>query len=771
MADCDPKQTLNPTNYSVKSELKMQVTKIRVRNFRLLRDISIDLEDELSVIIGKNNCGKTSLLLILDKFIGSGYSKNSFSFDDFNVNFKEELKSRIEGTELQPGASSFIGISLKLFISYDEHDDLSNIGNKVIMDLDPENRVVVLAFEYYLSEDSFEELKRDYKAYCDKRTADKKKPKGLFFFLKEHHGSYFQQSRKSLQYNMEVQEEDDTVFTDLLKEKIQLDKIICFKWISARRNVSNKDSEKSLSSQSSRIYKKLEANSSNPTVIEEFKDALSNTDDDLNRIYETIFQEVIDDVRRFGGINQDDSIIKIVSSLQHKELLEENTTVMYDLGSTDHSLPENYNGLGYMNLISMIFEIKIMLHDFQKEKDEKISDINLLFIEEPEVHTHPQMQRIFIKNIKSLLQNGVVCENGENRKLQTILTTHSSHIVSESDFEDIKYFKRNADGIISKNLKELKSEYGKDNAHYKFLKQYLTLHRSELFFADKAIFIEGDTERILLPAMMKKLDQEDMKKELEDEMDASLPLLSQNVSVIEVGAYSHVFERFIDFIGIKSLIVTDIDAVKTVPQIDGDGKIKKNADGTDKTKDESCPVSEGTKTSNFSLKFFYGKDKSLADFIAFPLDERTLIKNLDSATWENDANGHLLCIYQTKENNSDSKEYHARSFEDAFLHINMELIKSNVLDDEDNFINNNPFVSLTNKYIKPFIASGSVYDLATKGVGSKPSFAMEILLSSTEEEITFTHKNSGKEVSLTMEFSNWHVPEYIREGLQWLKQD
>lgn len=443
----------------------MQVTKIQVRNFRLLRDISIDLEEQLSVIIGKNNSGKTSLLLILDKFIGSVYSKNNFSFDDFNISFKEELKSIIESTESQSGAFPFIGISLKLFIEYDEQDDLSNIGNKVIMDLDPDNRIVVLAFEYYLSEERLKALKKDYKAYCDKRTIEKKEIKDIFSFLKEHHTVYFESSRKSLQYNMELQKEDEAVFTDLVKEKIRLDKIINFKLISARRSVSNKDSEKSLSSQSSRIYKKLEDKNKNPTVIEDFKDTLSNTDDKLNIIYETLFKEVIDDVKRFGGIKQDDSIIKIVSSLQHKELFEENTTVMYDLGSTDHSLPENYNGLGYMNLISMIFEIKILLHDFQKNKDEKPSDINLLFIEEPEVHTHPQMQRIFIKNIKSLLQNGIKCDDGENRKLQTILSTHSSHIVAECDFEDIKYFKRCTDGIVSKNLKDLKSAYSGQICH------------------------------------------------------------------------------------------------------------------------------------------------------------------------------------------------------------------------------------------------------------------------------------------------------------------
>lgn len=131
----------------------MQITKIRVQNFRLLKDISIDLEDELSVIIGKNNCGKTSLLLILDKFIGKDYSKNSFSFDDFNVTFKEELRETIENQDAQGKISTPLRISLKLFIEYDEQDDLSNIGNKVIMDLDPENKVVVLAFEYLLPEE------------------------------------------------------------------------------------------------------------------------------------------------------------------------------------------------------------------------------------------------------------------------------------------------------------------------------------------------------------------------------------------------------------------------------------------------------------------------------------------------------------------------------------------------------------------------------------------------------------------------------------------
>ena len=70
----------------------------------------------------------------------------------------------------------------------------------------------------------------------------------------------------------------------------------------------------------------------------------------------------------------------------------------------------------------------------------------------------------------------------------------------------------------------------------------MTLNRAELFFADKAILIEGDTERILIPAMMKKIDEE---SSVEDEK-----LLSQNISIVEVGAYSQVYEKLIS-LGLK----------------------------------------------------------------------------------------------------------------------------------------------------------------------------------------------------------------------------
>ncbi|MCM2591452.1 ATP-dependent endonuclease [Rossellomorea marisflavi] len=746
----------------------MKVSKISVRNFRLLQNFSIDLERDLSLILGKNNCGKTSLLLVLDKFLNG----KSFSFDDFSISFKDELKKVLESYKTEDEEPfPFLGISLKLFIEYDDLDDLSNIGDKVIMDLDPKNRMVVLGFEFYLSKENFISLKRNYEVVKRAREEKSSPQYSILSFVKNNISDYFKIAKKSILFDIEQQREKDEFFTDLIKENIKIEKIINFKWINAKRNVSNKDKERSLSSQSAAIYKKMEGGKINNDVIEKFKDQLTDTDEKLEKIYKEMFKEIIDDVKKFGGTKQDESLIKITSTLQHKDLLEDNTTVVYGTESEGIQLPENFNGLGYMNLISMIFEIKIILHEFQKDKDTNPSDVNLLFIEEPEVHTHPQMQRVFIKNIKSLLANGIPVEKGINRKLQTIISTHSSHIVSESDFEDVKYFKKENSSVISNNLKDLKNEYGEHESYYKFIKQYLTLHRADLFFADKAIFIEGDTERILLPAMMKKIDTDDELKELNQPASNLIPLLSQNISIVEVGAYSHIFEKFIDFIGVKSLIITDLDSVKIVPEKDSDGKIKLKQDGSRKMKEVACPVSEGERTSNASLKFFYGSNLTINNFITLSLNEKVLRKDDQTKVWCSDSEGHVLFVYQLKEVNGDSEDYHARSFEDSFFHINKDFILQNTLNISGDFIGNKNFPSLRKNKIQEFLTRDiNSYEMA-EGVIRKPSFAMDILINSKIREYRFCDILTKEEKIIKDEFSNWSIPKYIEEGLRWLKID
>ena len=49
----------------------MRIDRIQVSNFRSLRNLEVNLEKYLSVVVGKNNSGKTSLLLALERFLGS----------------------------------------------------------------------------------------------------------------------------------------------------------------------------------------------------------------------------------------------------------------------------------------------------------------------------------------------------------------------------------------------------------------------------------------------------------------------------------------------------------------------------------------------------------------------------------------------------------------------------------------------------------------------------------------------------------------------------
>lgn len=456
----------------------VKLIKLQIENFRSLRNLEVDLEEYLSIIVGKNNSRKTSLLIALERFLSS--SNSSFEFDDFNLDFRQHVLALAENKIQPDDPYPFCGIRLRVFIEYSDDDDLGNVGNKVIMDLDPENKWIVLDFLYHLSSEYLEILRRDYKAHEDKK---KDKAQDVLRFLRENHRAYFKVARRSVQFDHAARKVQEDIFVDLIRESVHLDDIIAFKRIAARRSVSNKETDKTLSTMSSKIYSAMSSDARDEEVFESFKVALSDTDDQLDNIYNQLFKEVIDDVRRFGGVKEGDTQLQIRSTLQHRELLEDNTTVMYGQGAEMHVLPESYNGLGYLNLISMIFDIKIILNEFKRGNKPKPADINLLFIEEPEAHTHPQMQAIFIKNIKNLVGRSVSNADGIERPLQTILSTHSAHIVAESEFDDIKYFKKTAGATVAKGLRDLHAMYkasGKDG-HYTFLKQYLTLHRSQLF--------------------------------------------------------------------------------------------------------------------------------------------------------------------------------------------------------------------------------------------------------------------------------------------------
>jgi predicted ATP-dependent endonuclease of OLD family len=710
----------------------MKIEKIIVKNFRLLKAFSIDLEDSLSLVIGKNNVGKTSLLLILDQFLGAkGEYKRSFRFNDLNLDAQEQLKELMNNALVDEDIynSQAISISLRLIISYTDKDVLANVS-PLLMDLDVDNHYLALGFDHYLSYDGYKELHQEcamQKAKHDAKYAesDEKPIFDVIGFLDENAIGHFQLLRKTIKIDKDGNLDEADYIDIKTIPNFKMENVILFQSIGARRAVDNADVDKTLSSKTSDLYKAIEENEEQLEAKENFLEQLKETDVKLSSIYADIFADIINKIRLFGGISKDDTIIKVISSLQHRELLKGNTTVKYEHDSKD--LPESFNGLGYMNLISIIFDIELMRKKFAKMKEQNgLADINLLFIEEPEAHTHPQMQYIFIKNIKALLNEGVKDEFGNTKPLQYIVTTHSSHIVADSNYDDIKYIHRliGKNEVKAKSLRDLSKQYV-NNDHLRFLKQYITINRSELFFADKAILIEGDTERILLPAIIKKLDVTEVPAKSE------LPLLSQNVSIIEVGAHAEIFVKLLYFLELtKVLVLTDFDCCSP----DGYHEKQKYERGKNQV------------TSNTALRYFYGNDVKSDDLNAKLATDKHFIWDETQIKMTANEHGNYMVCYQTSEG-----DYQPRSFEDDFIALNKQFILEKEFSER----------AIAHTYKEGFVEPANAYEVADK-VKSKAMFAFEILLNS--EEKTLDEKGSKDP------FGGWEIPAYIKEGLLWLRK-
>lgn len=677
----------------------MKIAKINISNYRLLKSFYLDVEENISLVIGKNNTGKTSLLSVMDKFLNPG-SRKGFSYNDLNADFKKQLEKIVISEEIAGEDWTNQMVNMKIYIDYDESDNLENIS-ELILNLDPLDHTLILSFEYYLSYEKYLLLRAEFSVFNGGGLKDR----GFDFFINRNLLSYFKQRVKVLESGNESNfiEIDDGIVRRIINLEV----------ISAKRDIDNEgngaEHGRALSRFSSDYYKARSA--TNTIDLGNLQKGLWEADTKFTTAYSTIFKPVIENIKRFCTHGSTEPALQVISNIREEKLLSDNTSVIYE--QDGHTLPEDYNGLGYLNLFAIIYCIHLRLDKFKRQEaiDVKPADINLLFIEEPEAHTHPQMQYSFIRNIKAML-----AEESKGINLHTIISTHSSHIVSQSDLNDIKYFYRDFEdnNIIARNLSELQALYIKPGStadekkeqqrRFQFLRQYLTLERAELFFADKAVFIEGDTERILMSAMMKKID-------IAHKDDATFsPLLSQNISIIEVGTYSKVFEPLLNFLHIKTLIITDIDSV--------------DAGGM------ACCVANGTKTSNASIKHFIKKSfDELKD-----LSQNDKIFKNDGGNWIVAVDGSLCIAYQTTD-----AGYHARSFEDAFIAANYDFIKDNKAE----------FQSLK---CRNLIVDDSpdYFKIARDCIDKKTGFATDILYFSDEN------------------MSNWNVPNYIKEGLKWL---
>ncbi|WP_022695191.1 ATP-dependent nuclease [Ponticaulis koreensis] len=686
----------------------MHIEQIKIQNFRLLQDCCIDMRPQTTLLVGRNNTGKTSFAVLLEKFLER---PDTFSFTDFPLGLRKAIFSIDAKTNVEE-----LAIRLVLRIAYTEADDLG-ILSEFMLDLDPDRRHTSVLFECTI----------DKKKLLRGLPADEKERKkfiennlsGKFLDVKVYAFDDFGHVGDQAYYMSHRDQLEE-------KERTSLRKLLNFQVIHARRSVASSEDagrgSKPLSAISTKFFRKRDieagaddegeegASVDKPGAgsIEKLRSILADIDTQLGEQYAEVFGSFLKNSRDFLDLGD----LKVVSNIQSQSLIESSSQVIY--GDTDNFLPEHYSGLGYLNILYLLLQIELCRDDFSRRN----APLNLLLIEEPEAHTHPQMQYVFADKMHGLVS--------AIPSLQALITTHSSHIVAKSDFENIRYLSRSsATGPVSiKNFHtDLSKEYDKlgtdGQALFKFLKQYLTINSAELFFANKAIFIEGTTERMLLPLFI------EMHDKVNEDVAETGGLSSQNISVLEVGANARAFAPFLEFIGVRTLIITDIDTTKAEQSAET-GRLSYTAH----------KVKGSTHTSNATLKHFLSApaiDKS---------DEyQEWHKRLLNGEAASD-DGQIKLAYQMEENG-----YHARSFEDAFIAKNFEKILGKIKESKD------ALAGLQN--VKKFeeFEGGDYYALTESVLSKKSDFAGSVLYAALVEGET------------------WETPEYIMDGLKWIHKN
>ena len=420
-------------------------------------------------------------------------------------------------------------ISIEFLVDYSLDDPDDNLGalSPFIIDVDVDTTTALIRAEYRLKTDEktlWTLLESSYYkdgAFSPSEDAHK--------VLADNFGKLFGLTVYAINPN----NQDDKQ----VKSHKELHDLFPFHAIPAERVLGEDDTHKSsLGSLISGFFDTSEAEL-DPDVAEEIKrlrSIVEKANNDVQKQSDEILSSVVNNSIGFGYPNIEELKLGVTTQLSIDDQIKNQTKLSYISGTANESLPSSHNGLGYKNLIKMEFLLAAFAKDIKKRG---VACVPLLFIEEPESHMHPQMQTAFAAYLEKFLSNLSTV------KIQTFLTSHSSHIANTMEFAKVRYAQKSIAGVIYKNLNTF-AQANPDNVD--FIRKYLTLTKCDLFFADKAIFVEGACERLLLPDMIEKCETAGVFG------SCKYPLSAQYYALIEIGgAYAHKFIPFIEFLGVS----------------------------------------------------------------------------------------------------------------------------------------------------------------------------------------------------------------------------
>ena len=152
----------------------MRIVRAKIENFRLLRDVELGLEQRTTLIVGRNNSGKTSIAELFRRLLSGGGL--AFRLEDFSLGCHESFWQALLAYRVDPNANvleQLPSIRLVLDIGYDaDSPDLGPLGNCII-DLNEDCHEARLEFRFGPKATALEALFADHLLPLDDAAEDR----------------------------------------------------------------------------------------------------------------------------------------------------------------------------------------------------------------------------------------------------------------------------------------------------------------------------------------------------------------------------------------------------------------------------------------------------------------------------------------------------------------------------------------------------------------------------------------------------------------------
>jgi len=547
----------------------MRIASVQVSGYRKIENATITFGNDITVLAGANNSGKTSVVeLFSSLFDKGGLATSDVSITAFKkwydhawprildilqqdtdaIVFAEDVRTLLEEEGMQ-----FAGIEIRLHVTYDpKGDDIRRFAD-YLMDLDEDNTSFYFLIRYRVDLShlvgrdkpivkDFPKLRRSVEKLAtfedapatsadDEANCEEGGRGHVERLLRDMFGAYYLDAFKTTAYFADCMYE---VVTSM--EMNSFKSLFNFKRISAVRRLDDEATDKG--GELSRSAIEIARSDENwnamvldlPDQVSEPFERAEIMDHVRAQSIDTL-QNAMSEVSTANGGHAGTLVLDMaVTDESVLRLIENVTHVKYAIN--DYCLGESSQGLGFNNLMYILLE----LEKFKKSVDPLV--VNFFVIEEPESHMHPQMQAIFTKCLFRCYK--------ETTNLTGMVTTHSHEVVRDTTMTQLRVL-REKDEFTSElyDFQEF-IEQRPDEERKRFYSLLYGINFSDIIFSDRVILYEGDTERMLI------------KSALGDE--AYKTLHNSYVSYVQVGgAYACYYLELVRFLKIKTLVITDID--------------------------------------------------------------------------------------------------------------------------------------------------------------------------------------------------------------------